>query len=91
MNNEQFWRAVLGNLELSLSKPNFTTWFKNTFVVNSTPGGVTIGVPNTFTKEWLQKKYHQNILQAVRSIDPEIREIRYEIGLLPNHQQFLHN
>ncbi|PIR96661.1 MAG: chromosomal replication initiator protein DnaA [Candidatus Doudnabacteria bacterium CG10_big_fil_rev_8_21_14_0_10_41_10] len=80
MNNEQFWRAVLGNLELSLSKPNFTTWFKNTFVVNSTPGGVTIGVPNTFTKEWLQKKYHQNILQAVRSIDPEIREIRYEIG-----------
>ncbi|MCL5435683.1 MAG: chromosomal replication initiator protein DnaA [Patescibacteria group bacterium] len=80
MTNEQFWRAVLGNLELSMSKPNFTTWFKNTSILQNSGRGVTIGVPNTFTKEWLQNKYHQNILQAIRSIDPEIREIRYEIS-----------
>ena len=43
MTNEQFWQAVLGNLELSLSKPNFTTWFKNTSVLNSSVKGVTIG------------------------------------------------
>jgi chromosomal replication initiator protein len=80
MNDEQFWRAVLGNLELSLSRPNFTTWFKNTCIVNNSGRGITIGVPNTFTKEWLQNKYHQNILQAVRSINSDIREIKYEIS-----------
>lgn len=80
MTNEQFWRAVLGNLELSMSKPNFTTWFKNTSILENSGRGVIIGVPNTFTKEWLQNKYHQNILQAIRAIDPEIREIRYEIS-----------
>ena len=30
MTNEQLWQAVLGELELSISKANFTTWFKNT-------------------------------------------------------------
>jgi len=80
MTNEQFWRAVLGNLELSLSRPNFTTWFKNTSVLNNTGKGVIIGVPNTFTKEWLQNKYHPNILQAIRAINPEIREVHYEIS-----------
>ena len=32
MTKEQLWQAVLGELELSLSKANFTTWFNNTFV-----------------------------------------------------------
>ncbi|MBI4054209.1 MAG: chromosomal replication initiator protein DnaA [Candidatus Doudnabacteria bacterium] len=79
MTNEQLWRAVLGNLELSLSKPNFTTWFKNTAVLNSSGNAVVVGVPNTFTKEWLQNKYHQSILHAVRAVNPDIREIKYEI------------
>jgi len=79
MNNEQFWQAVLGNLELSLSKPNFTTWFKNTYVLNNNSEELIIGVPNAFTKEWLKNKYHQNILQAVRAINPDIRQIRYKI------------
>jgi len=80
VDHEQFWRAVLGNLEVSLSKPNFTTWFKNTSILESSDKDVTIGVPNTFTKEWLHKKYHQSIVHAVRSINPDIREIRYEIS-----------
>ena len=28
MNLEQLWRAVLGELELQISKPNFLTWLK---------------------------------------------------------------
>ncbi|HLC44934.1 MAG: hypothetical protein A2722_04265 [Candidatus Doudnabacteria bacterium RIFCSPHIGHO2_01_FULL_50_11] len=80
MTNEQFWQAVLGNLELSLSKPNFTTWFKSTSVLNNSGKGVTIGVPNEFTKAWLQNKYHQNILQAIRAVNPDIREVKYEIS-----------
>jgi len=33
MTNEQLWQAILGELELTLSKANFTTWFKNTFII----------------------------------------------------------
>lgn len=83
MNDEQLWQAVLGNLEVTLSRPNFTTWFKNTSILNNSGKGVTIGVPNAFTKEWLQNKYHQNILHAIRAINPDIREIHYEISSSP--------
>lgn len=68
MNNEQLWQATLGELELLISKANFTTWFKNTFVVSYQDNLVIIGTPNTFTKAWLEKKYHQHIIQALKNI-----------------------
>lgn len=79
MTNQQLWQAVLGNLEVSLSKANFTTWFKNTSVLEKNEDYITISVPNSFTKEWLQNKYNADILKALKMIAPEIKEIRYQI------------
>jgi len=50
MTNEQIWQAVLGELELLISKANFTTWFKNTFVLSMNNNTVVVGVPNAFTQ-----------------------------------------
>ncbi len=77
---KQIWQAVLGNLELSLSKANFTTWFKNTTILKQSADKIIIGVPNTFTKEWLLNKYHPEILRAVRALNPEIKYIEYQIA-----------
>lgn len=79
MTNQQLWQAILGNLELTLSKANFTTWFKNTSIIEKSDIGIVIGVPNAFTKEWLQNKYHQEIIKALKTIAPEIKEIKYQI------------
>ncbi len=74
------WQAVLGEIELNLSKASFTTWFKNTFIDSYDGTRVVICVPNTFTQAWLQKKYYQEILSAFKNItkDP-IKEISYKI------------
>lgn len=79
-NNQQIWQVVLGNLELSLSKAKFTTWFSNTSVLEQDGDKIVIGVPNTFTKEWLQNKYHQDILKALRTIKPEVKRVEYQIA-----------
>lgn len=79
MTNQQLWQAILGNLELTLSKANFTTWFKNTSIIEKSEYGIVVGVPNAFTKEWLQNKYHQDILKALKAIAPEIKEVKYQI------------
>ncbi len=80
MNNEQLWQAVLGEIELSLSKANFTTWFKNTFISSYEDGKIIIGVPNTFTRAWLEKKYHKEISSALENIKGEkIKEIIYKV------------
>jgi len=67
MNTNELWQAVLGELELSLSRVNFTTWFKNTFIVTFDGGQICIGVPNMFTKAWLEKKYHKEIYQCLQT------------------------
>jgi chromosomal replication initiator protein len=80
MEREQIWNAVLGELEVSLSKANFTTWFKNTGVVSVDADKLVVSVPNVFTKEWLEKKYHPQILEALGHVLPEVRKIEYRVG-----------
>lgn len=80
MNKEELWKAVLGEMELSLSKANFTTWFKNTYIASKEEGGVLVSVPNGFIKEWLENKFNKKILQSLRNLSPDIREIKYIIG-----------
>ncbi|MEK7452208.1 MAG: chromosomal replication initiator protein DnaA [Patescibacteria group bacterium] len=66
MNTSELWQAVLGELELSLSKANFTTWFKNTFISEVHDQSITIGVPNLFTLTWLEKKHSKDIIKSVQ-------------------------
>ena len=40
MTNEQVWQAVLGEIEVSLSRANFITWFKDTFISSFENGKV---------------------------------------------------
>ena len=75
MTNEELWRLAMGEIELSISKANFITWFKNTSVQSLQDGKVVIGVPNGFAKEWLENKYNLYILKALRNIQPEIKEV----------------
>ncbi|TSC56496.1 MAG: chromosomal replication initiator protein [Parcubacteria group bacterium Gr01-1014_18] len=80
MDIQRLWQAVLGELELTISKPNFTTWFKHTGISSVENGKVTIGVPNTFTQAWMEQKYHQYILKAFQKLtENELREVTYRV------------
>ena len=46
MTTKELWQAVLGEIELSISKASFTTWFKNTGIQKLTDDSVVICVPN---------------------------------------------
>jgi chromosomal replication initiator protein len=80
MTNEEIWKAVLGEMELSLSRANFTTWFKNTLILSKDSNSMLVSVPNGFVKEWLENKFNKQIVQIVRKHSPEIREMKYVIG-----------
>jgi chromosomal replication initiator protein len=74
------WQAALAKIEYSLSRPSFLTWFQETGVKDIQNGIMTLFVPNIFVKEWLQNKYHKNILHVVREMDTDIKDINYVIG-----------
>jgi chromosomal replication initiator protein len=75
MTNDELWQAALGEIELSISRANFITWFKNTSILSNDKGRVVIGVPNGFSKEWLENKYRSYIIKALQSFQKEIIEI----------------
>jgi len=83
MNKDELWQATLGELELLLSKANFNTWFKDTFIVNWENDRIVVGVPNTFTQSWLQNKYHQSIQAAIKNIlGKPTYEVIYKVDLI---------
>lgn len=80
MDFSETWQAALGELELTLSKANFTTWFKNTFISSMNEGKIVVCVPNTFTKAWLEKKYHDAVMKALRNVTSNnVKEIIYKV------------
>ncbi|MBP9802042.1 chromosomal replication initiator protein DnaA [Patescibacteria group bacterium] len=87
-NYEKEWQSVLGELELLISRANFTTWFKNTFILDFNEPEMVVGVPNAFTKVWLEKKYHKDIVQALEKVFSKSNlQVIYRVALdsvLPN-------
>lgn len=76
---KQLWDKVLADVELSISKANFSTWFKNTFISKHEDGIIFVSVPNTFVRDWLSTKYHKVILKSLRDLNPELRGVDYVI------------
>lgn len=83
MDPQQLWQAALGELELSISKANFTTWFKNTFILEISTEQILIAVPNAFTKTWLEKKYQKDIIQSLRNAGAQVKTIEFKVQSAP--------
>lgn len=59
--NNKLWSAVLGELELTLSRGNYVTWFKNSHLIDVDGSQVLIGVSNIFVKNQLETKYRTTL------------------------------
>tara|TARA_Y100000310_G_scaffold341647_1_gene441482 strand:+ start:730 stop:2094 length:1365 start_codon:yes stop_codon:yes gene_type:complete len=77
---KQLWESALTEIELGVSKANFNTWFKNTFISKHNSGVVYLCVPNAFVRDWLSTKYHKPILRALRNHEDTVRNIEYIIS-----------
>ncbi len=80
MDYKQLWQGVLVEIELAVSKANFSTWFKDTRIVKEDGGVVVISVPNAFVKEWLIQKYNSTILKSLRNLESSIHAVEYVVN-----------
>jgi len=79
LDNKQLWENTLVDIELSISKANFSTWFKDTYIVKQDGGVIYLGVPNQFVKDWMVQKYHKFILKTLRGLSENVRGLEYSI------------
>ena len=68
MDAKQVWRAVLGELQVSLSPANFETWLKDTQLVEIDDNRFRIAAPNGFARDWLDNRYRTLISQTLARV-----------------------
>jgi len=76
---DELWQAVLSDIELKISRPNFLTWLKNSRLVENQDGVALVALPNNFAKEWVEVKYHKLILGALREFNGSFKNIEYVV------------
>lgn len=79
MQQDTLWQAVLGEIEVSISRGNFITWFKNTALLRLDDESAVIGVPNVFIKQQLERKYNELITSTLRKNGVESQQIEFKI------------
>src|SRR4051812_7520093 len=89
MQNSGLWQAVLGEIELSVSRGNFVTWFKNTQLVRQRDDVLVVGVPNIFVKNQLEKQFNDLVLEvlAKNGVKPEKIEYKIHTGITPQSRR----
>ncbi len=83
MQQDGLWQAVLGEIELSISRGNFVTWFKNTCLLKQSSDSVVVGVPNIFIKQQLERKYNELIVQTLGNNGVIVQTIEFKIAAIP--------
>ncbi|NTW61871.1 chromosomal replication initiator protein DnaA [Candidatus Saccharibacteria bacterium] len=81
------WQSVLGEIELTVSHATFTTWFKNTEMVDSNDLGVTIAVPNIFAKKQFEVKFNDQIKTILEKNGVKPKNITYTINSAHKHNR----
>ncbi len=80
MTDKELWQSVLAQVQFTVSRANFATWFCNTEIVSNKNGKVSISVPNSFSREWLGNKYYSLILKILRSLERDVRLMEFIVN-----------
>lgn len=79
MEQDKLWQAVLGDIEITLSRANYLTWFKNTQLLKHEGDRLVIGVPNVFIKQQLERKYNELVSETLRKNGVDVQAVEYKI------------
>lgn len=73
------WQSVLGDIELTVSRASFATWFKQTELLEVQGNKAIIGVANIFAKQQLQAKFNSQLVATFKKVGSDVNKIEYVI------------
>lgn len=68
LNARQVWGLVLNDLQLRLPRSDYETWLHGTAIVDFQDGLAVISTPNSFAKQWLERKAGDLIRKTLASV-----------------------
>lgn len=76
---DSIWKSVLAEIEISVSRASYATWFKNTSLTDVTGRRATVTVPNIFAKQQLEVKYTASLRELLEKNGLSVDTIDYKI------------
>lgn len=74
------WQSVLGEMEVSIQTPSFSSWFQQTSLDIINDDEVVIVSPNIFIKAQLEKRFHTKIREILAKHGITANTIHYTIA-----------
>lgn len=71
------WQTVLDEIELSVSRATFMTWFKNTSLVELSDNEAVVGVANIFAKRQFEVKFDSQIRETLAKHGASPKSVTY--------------
>ncbi len=80
MNAKQIWQTTRERLKTKVSSAVFTTWFEGTTADSFQDGVFVVGVPTTFTKAYLERRYSEHIRTILIEITGTEIEVQFKVA-----------
>jgi chromosomal replication initiator protein len=80
MELEKLWQSTLGEMEIQLSRANFSMWLKDSRLIDRRDGTLYVTLPSSFAKTWIEDKYQKNILGILRTMDTSVKKVEFVIN-----------
>lgn len=80
------WEAVLGELQLQVTRPSYQTWLKNTVGLSLSDGTLEVGTPSAFVAETLEQRMYSLISQAAERVARAPIEVHFRVLGSPTDQ-----
>ncbi len=79
MNEEFSWNTFLEVIKSKISSVSFDTWFKDTKIASMTDNSITIIVPMTFHKDFLNNNYYDEIESILKTLTGKTYDISFVV------------
>ncbi|MFZ1360820.1 MAG: chromosomal replication initiator protein DnaA [Candidatus Saccharimonadales bacterium] len=73
------WQSVLGEIELSVSRVNFVTWFSSTELVSLSDDEAVVAVPNVFAIRQFEVKFNNQLVEILKKNGVSPAKITYTV------------
>ena len=77
------WEAVLGRLELQVSKPSFATWLRDTTGVSFDDGRMVVEAASPFAARWLEQRMSALVEATLTQIAGRPSTVRFRVAGAP--------
>ena len=76
---QQTWQAVLGDLQLRVTRPSYETWLRDTVGLAHTDGEFVVGTPSPFVAEMLEQRMYSLISLSLERVVEGGAEVRFQV------------